>query len=90
MIVPYQPKTAFIYPYLGDGYTKAGIWVQFDERLPPVLGVVLAISPDCDFIKPGDNVVFRPHAYEVCSSTLGDIAVISEDAIAAILEPDHE
>jgi len=90
MIVPLQSKTAFIYPYLGDGFTKGGIWVQFDERLPPVLGVILATSNDCEHIKPGDNVVFRPYAYEVCSSTQGDIAVIKEEAIAAILEPDNE
>jgi hypothetical protein len=89
-IVPVQPRTAFIYPYLGDGFTQSGIFVQFNEKLPPVLGVVLAVSEDCQDIKPKDHIIFRPYAFDICSSTQGEIAVIAEAAVAGILETDYE
>ena len=73
---PYHPQTLFIAPFRGEGFTKSGIYIGYDDRLPPVLG-----RTDIGV------VMFRPHTYETASSASGEVInVIAERAIAGILE----
>jgi hypothetical protein len=81
-LVPYQPRTLLVRPFLADGFTPGGLLISLDRRYPPVLGRVLAAGRDCLPVVPGDTVVFRPHACEEAESNSGTIYVIALDACA--------
>ncbi len=81
-LVPYQPESLMVVPFLGDGYSRGGLYISLDRRYPPVLGRVLAVNGDSLPVQPGDTVVFRPHAFEEAESSEGTIYVLAYGAVA--------
>jgi co-chaperonin GroES (HSP10) len=74
-------------PFRADGFTSSGIYLAFDERLPPVLGRVITVGRSRSNIRPGDVILYRHHTYDdVLTASMERFAVIDEHNIAAILE----
>jgi hypothetical protein len=86
VIEPYQKRTLLISPFMGNGFTPGGVYVQHHNLLPPVLGRVDKVESECTLVTPGDVVVFRAHAPEEVESSEGLLYVITETALAAVLD----
>lgn len=85
--VPFQPHTAFVQPFLCDGFRKSGLYVQYDARLYPTMGRITAVHQTCTKVKPGDVVWFRPFAYADGTSADGEtLYVIEEKNCEAVFE----
>jgi chaperonin GroES len=66
-IVPVQPYTLTIWPFMHDGFTKNGIYVAHHHGLPTVLAYVKTLHPSITDLGVGDVVVYRQHHYETVS-----------------------
>jgi len=74
---PYHPNTLFVRPFRGEGFSRSGLYVDYDDRLPPTL----AHSDDLGV------VIFRPHTFETAKTADGtELHVLSTKAVAGILE----
>ena len=83
---PTIPRTLFMLPFLGSGFTPSGIYVAYSDRLYPVLGRVLR-TYECLDVSEGDVVHFRPMAYDWVHLDDGrSFCVMNERAVDAILE----
>ena len=84
---PAQPHTCFIIPFLFEGLTQSGLYVDHDFRLPRVFGLVLKRHHSCNIIADLDIVMFLPHAYDEYSDSRGDtLFALHERSVRAILD----
>jgi hypothetical protein len=77
--------TALIQPFLGSGFSTGGLYLQLDDRLPPMLGRVLDVHQSITAVSPGDVVVYDVGAYQELEWEHGKLYFIHEQAIAAVL-----
>lgn len=84
---PSQDRVAFILPFLFEGMTPGGVYIEHDWRLPRIFGLVLKTHPSCSIVKPMDIVMFRPHAFdEYIDSHSETLYALHEASIRTILE----
>jgi hypothetical protein len=84
-------KTAVIVPFIGDGRTEGGLFVVYDEgygagKLAPILGRVIARSPDFEAALPGEVIAFHQNSPDEIPGTYGKYATIKEHQVAAVLD----
>lgn len=86
------PHTVFIRPFLGSGHTPSGLYVEYHESYPPMLGRVTAAHPSIEVCQVGDVVMFHPYSYAEEDYHDGTLRVLHDKNITAILEgyPDAE
>jgi len=85
--IPAQPGTAFILPFLFEGLTSGGVYLDHDFRLPRVFGLVLKVGPECSRLEINDLVMFRPHAFDEYMDSHGDtLYAIHEKSIRTKLD----
>lgn len=84
---PAQPQIAFILPFLFEGLTDGGIYLNHDCRLPRIFGLVLKTHDECCKIRPNDIIMFRPHAFDEFFDSHGDtLYAIDERSVRTLLD----
>lgn len=78
--------TVLIQPFLGSGFSAGGLYLQLDDRLPPMLGRVLGVHQSVHSVQEGDVIVYDVGAYETLEWEQGKLYFIHERAIAAVLD----
>ena len=86
-----QPKRdqLFMVPFLGDGFTPGGLWVEYSRGLPPIFGRVLRVHPSCfDFgVSAGDVIVYLKHSYDHVHLDDGrEFCVMNVRAVHAVVD----
>jgi hypothetical protein len=56
---PYGRGVFYLRPFVPEGLTPSGIFIQHHRSLPAIFGRVTAIHPSCRAVRVGDWVVFE-------------------------------
>jgi chaperonin GroES len=89
---PTREHTAFVLPFLFEGLTARGVYIEHDYRLPRVFALILKTHPTCDVLKPMQIVMFRPHAFDEYVDSHGEtLYALHEASVRALIEfPDKD
>lgn len=87
-------KLNFI-PFLGrvlilpadpEDVTKGGIIIPENAKKKPDLGTVVAVSSECEHVKPGDQVIHEPNLAIPLIYQGEEYSIVHEDQIMGVYE----
>lgn len=59
-----EPHQMFVQPFLGSGFTKSGLYLEYNQKLYPVLATVLVVGPEVTRARPGEIIVYHPGSFD--------------------------
>jgi hypothetical protein len=84
---PFGHRVFFLRPFIPEGVTPGGVYIQHDSRLASPFGRVTQVTPDCRDVRPGDWVVFRPNRPIRLLTSVGAVYALDETDVLAVVEP---
>lgn len=93
-----RPNRVLVRPYQPKGLTPGGIYLERNEKWPPIFGHVLAVPWDCDHdIEPGDFVCYKhltdnelydePYMNPIIPGERADVVILHVESIRFVFDP---
>lgn len=82
----FQPRHVLITQWSPAGFTKSGLYLEHDDKLPKVFGRIVQRGREVDEVSPNDMVVFPRYAGESVELDEGTFHVMHICDVQAIIE----
>jgi hypothetical protein len=84
---PYGKGVFYLRPFVPEGFTPSGIFIQHHRSLPAIFGRVTAVHASCRSVRVGDWVVFEAGRPVRLKWRGGHVYALRERALLGIVLP---